>query len=127
MQKRILLLLKPLIILTFIVFGFLYFLTRFQFGDNNSIIEAVSSPSGRYIAYVFIRNMGATTQESYQLSILEEGRKLGNLAGNSYISYSEFKVKWISEKELFVDNGEAEIFKQRNNTNGINITYNYKN
>ena len=129
MRKRILSVSMLLLALAFIIFGVLYVLTGFQFGGNgssNSIIKTVSSPNGKYIAYVFIRDMGASTKESYQLSILKEGRELGNTAGNAYISYSEFMVEWVGEKELFVDNSAAEIFKQKNEVNGIKITYDYK-
>ena len=128
MRKRILSVSMLLLALAFIIVGVLYVLTGFQFdgNGNNSIIKTVPSPNGKYTAYVFIRDMGASTKESYQLSILKEGRELGNTAGNAYISYSEFMVEWVGEKELFVDNSAAEIFKQKNEVNGIKITYDYK-
>jgi hypothetical protein len=127
-KKRIVSLSILLLALAFITLGVLYVLTGFQFGgnDNNSITETVPSPDGKYIAYVFVRDMGATTQASYQLSILAEGQELGNAAGNAYISYNEFGIEWVSEKELLVDNQVSEIFKQKDEVKGITIIYSYQ-
>ncbi|MHC1723738.1 MAG: DUF5412 family protein [Aminipila sp.] len=94
-------------------------------GDsNNEIIEKIQSPDGEYIAYVFIRDMGATTQKSYQLSILKKGDALGNKKGNIFISYSNFEVEWNNEKELLVkDTNCEEIFKEKTKYKEIDIKY----
>lgn len=123
MKKRILLILKLFLVLTLILIGLAYAFTGFQFGDNNSIIETVPSPNGKYVACLFIRDMGATTKESYQLSIFKKGRELGNSPGNTFISYGEFNVEWKNDSTLFVNNSTAEIFKQDDEVNGITVNY----
>ena len=47
----------------------------------NEVVKTVESPDQKYIAYIFIRDLGATTRESYQLSILKKGQRLGNGSG----------------------------------------------
>jgi hypothetical protein len=41
---------------------------------NNRIVSVVESPDNKYSAFVFVRNCGSTTKESYQLSVLPRGK-----------------------------------------------------
>lgn len=92
--------------------------------SNNEIIKSISSPNGKYIAYIFIRDMGATTKESYQLSILKKRNKLGNAGGNIFVSYGAFEVEWKNDKELLVKNNSSEEeFKKEVKYQRIKIKY----
>lgn len=92
--------------------------------SNNEIIKSLESPDGSHVAYIFIRNMGATTEESYQLSILKKDEKLKNKAGNVFIKNGEFDIKWESEKELVIkDESSGEVFKDLKEYDGIKITH----
>ena len=55
------------------------------------------SPNGRYTAYTFTRDCGATTSVSYQLSILKKDKELKNKGGNTFVSKQEFDVEWADE------------------------------
>ena len=79
---------------------------------------------GKYIAYVFIRDGGATTRESYQLTILKNNKKLYNSGGNVFVSDFLFSIEWVSDKELYVYNTTpAGIFRQMRTLYGISIKY----
>ena len=92
------------------------------------IIQEVVSPDGKYVAYVFEANGGATTRFTYRLSVLKEGKKLkaGNV-GNAFITYDEFDVEWTGDNTLKVNNYPTnDIFKQETKVSGVDIQYNYK-
>ena len=91
-----------------------------------NIIEAVSSPNGKYIAYVYEKNGGATTGFIYHLSILEKDTSLKRRKGNVYISEYEFKIQWINDDILYVDNTSSKnIGKQKVSFLDVKIEYNY--
>ena len=90
------------------------------------IIQEVVSPDGKYVAYVFEANGGATSKFTYRLSILKNGKKLkAGDAGNTFITYTEFNVEWIDDT-LHVNNiPSSNIFKQETKVNDVNISYDY--
>ena len=91
-----------------------------------NIIETVSSPNGKYIAYVYEKNGGATTGFIYHLSILEKDTSLKRRKGNVYISEYEFKIQWINDDILYVDNTSSKnIGKQKVSFLDVKIEYNY--
>ena len=91
-----------------------------------NIIEAVSSPNGKYIAYIYEKNGGATTGFIYHLSILEKDTSLKRRKGNVYISEYEFKIQWINDDILYVDNTSSKnIGKQKVSFLDVKIEYNY--
>ena len=95
-------------------------------GEPN-IIQEVVSPDGKYVAYVFEANGGATTKFTYRLSILKNGKKLkaGDI-GNAFITYVEFDVEWTNDNTLNVNNiASVNIFKQETKIDDVNISYNY--
>lgn len=78
------------------------------------VIQEVVSPDGKYVAYVFEANGGATTRFTYRLSVLKNGKKLkaGDI-GNTFITYDEFDVEWVDDDTLKVNNiSSIYIFKQ---------------
>jgi|LSQX01.2.fsa_nt_gb hypothetical protein len=92
--------------------------------SNNEIVKSIVSPDEKYIAYVFIRDMGATTKSSYQLSILKNGNKLSNNPGNIHITYGEFDVSWNTSEELIVEKkASGEVFKAEEKYKDVSIKY----
>lgn len=91
------------------------------------VIQEVVSPNGKYVAYVFEANGGATSKFTYRLSILKNSKKLkAGDVGNIFITYTEFNVEWIDDNTLHVNNfASANIFKQETKVNDVNISYNY--
>lgn len=91
------------------------------------IIQEVDSPDGKYVAYLFESNAGATTKFTYRLSILRNGKQLksGDI-GNTFISYDEFDVGWVDNNTLKVNNANgADILRQEKTVSGIVVNYNY--
>lgn len=95
-----------------------------EIGSNEVLYECVS-PNKEYVAYVFLRDVGATSKASYQLTITGYGHELSdNMTGNIFISYGEFGVRWISDSELVVEKKTSgEEFKKRYKYKDITITY----
>lgn len=94
-------------------------------GTNNKVLHTVKSPDAKYIAYIFIRDLGATTKASYQLSIFPIGTALINESGNIFVSYEPFNIKWKDSKNLVVTySKKAEIFKQETKYDDLIIQYN---
>lgn len=91
------------------------------------VIQEVVSPNGKYVAYVFEANGGATSKFTYRLSILKNGKKLeSGDVGNTFITYTEFDVEWIDDNTLNVNNiASVNIFKQETKIDDVNISYNY--
>ena len=89
---------------------------------SNSIQERISSPSGEVEAVIFLRDCGATTKSSYQLSIVKSGEKVTS-TGNVFISYDDFDVRWNSDGELQISSTSDEVFKQKESIKGIKIKY----
>ena len=90
------------------------------------IMQVEESPDGRYVAYVFEKNAGATTRFTYRLSVLKQGQKLSNSDdGNAYISYGKFDVEWIGDDTLLVHNYESDIFEQKSRVSDVNVFYDY--
>jgi hypothetical protein len=104
---------------------------------DNSEIERAESPDGKYYAVVFIRNVGATTDFSMQVSIIKQGSFLGNTSGNIFICDSDhgkaipqedhtfwLKLSWLSPSELIIQYDErVRIFKKIQKYKNINIRY----
>ena len=117
----------------------MYACMNLVWGDmcGNEIVEEIKSPDKRLKAIIFIRDCGATTGYSTQLSIIEDEDKLENGAGNTLILSDKFgdglsfdnggaKVKavWTSENSMtiYFDN-KIEFTKQEEEIEGIKITY----
>lgn len=96
--------------------------------SNNEIIKEIDSPDSKYTAFYFCRDLGATTQKSYQLSIFKEGTELGDKGGNIFVTYGEFDIKWESENVLVVSIKEDdEKFKQLEEYKDVEIRYSDEN
>ncbi len=98
----------------------------FLMGEPDIIQESVS-PDGKYVAYVFEANGGATSKFTYRLSILKNGKKLkAGDVGNTFITYDEFDVEWVEDDTLKVNNiSSIYIFKQETKIDDVSVSYNY--
>jgi len=101
---------------------------------ENTIISEFESPDAKYNAIVFSRSAGATTRDSYQLTVLKTGEQLKNLSGNVFISYSSFDIEWQDDNNLIVyideslnNSRDSEVFKQEKTIYNIKVHYLAKN
>jgi hypothetical protein len=107
---------------------------------GNHLISQTVSPDSRYRAVVFVRDCGATTGFSTQVSILKEGREfqdddLGNVLVTSdkyYGAYSnnygsaEIKIYWTSNNKILIKIDQtALIGNPANEFHDISIDYEY--
>ena len=89
------------------------------------VMQTVLSPDGRFTAYVFESNGGATSGWVYHISVLKNDKKLGKGNGNIYISYiPPNSVEWLSNNELYVDDYKSiNTFKRKQSINGVKVRY----
>ena len=74
-----------------------------------TIMQTSISPDGKYIAYVFESNGGATTGWIYHISILKTGKELSKGNGNIYISsIAPIKLEWLDKTTLYVDDYDSQ-------------------
>lgn len=96
------------------------------FWANPAISQTVNSPDGKYTAYVFESNSGATSGWVYHISILPSGKTLYKGNGNVYINSSTppNNVEWLSNNELYVDDYRSiNTTKQKQSIYGITVKY----
>jgi hypothetical protein len=93
----------------------------------NDIKEIKPSPDGKFAAIAFIRNGGATTGYSPQISILKNNEKLGNKTGNIFIGAKSryISVYWKNNSTLVVQYNSPEdyIYKRVDKFHSIKIKY----
>ena len=91
-----------------------------------TVMQTHISPNGKYIAYVYESNGGATMGWSYHISILQTGRKLGKGNGNIYISgIPPVNVVWLDNSTLYVDDYDsANTTKRKEKIYGIDVRFN---
>ena len=104
---------------------------------GNEVVDEIKSPDKKLKAVIFIRDCGATTGYSTQLSILGLEDRLDNETGNTFILSDKFgeglsfdnggaKVKalWTSENSLtiYFDN-KIEFTKQEEEIKDVRISY----
>ncbi|MDN3018881.1 hypothetical protein PH210_22165 [Paenibacillus sp. BSR1-1] len=125
MKKRI----KPLLITLLVLFAVFisgkYLLDLvFAGACGNQIQKSVPSPGGDKVAYVFLRDCGATTNYSPQLSILKKDEDLENESGNTFKSDKSFSIEWLNESTLQVTYSKSsETFEKDTSVNGVKIKY----
>ena len=109
------------------------------FVDNfcgNKIIKEIASPDKDYSAIMFVRDCGATTGYSTQVSIVEYGDKLENTIGNILVMSDKpsgaifenggamVEIAWNANNELNISYDKAcEVFKNKSHLDGIKINY----
>lgn len=95
------------------------------FFDEPKVLQSSLSPNGKYIAYVFESNGGATTGWTYHVSVLKKGKKLKRGNGNVYISkIPPNSVEWLGNNVLYIDDYESiRITRQRQKIKNVTIKY----
>lgn len=95
------------IILAVISIPFVFTICLFSGMCGNEILQTELSPSGDYKAISFLRDCGATTDFSPQVSLLQKDAGLKNTAGNIFIGNhsTKIKIKWVSSKVLEISHG----------------------
>ena len=95
------------------------------------------SPDGKYKAVLFVRDCGATTGFSTQVSLLRSNAQLKNGSGNLFIADTdhgkipsgqkggpEVRIVWEGSKDIYIVHHEnARVFKAEKKVNGINVNY----
>lgn len=129
MKNRWIKKLKPLLFTAITVIGLYfagsYLLDRY-FGDmcGNEIMQKLPSPNGDKIAYIFQRDCGASTGESFQLSLVDSDEELPNKSGNTFVSDNQFEVKWITANKMEVEYKKAsKTFEMDKRVDGTRIEY----
>lgn len=96
----------------------------FEDACANDIVQTLPSPDEKRMAYVFKRDCGATTDYSYQLSILKADEEFQNKAGNAFISEKSLTVQWTDARQLEVQYAlEAQSSKMKREVDGVQIEY----
>ena len=98
---------------------------RHTFFAEPNLSQMIASPDGRYTAYLFESNGGATTGMIYHISILESEKNLGKGNGNVYISeIPPNGIEWIENTVLYVDDYKSiKTTKQKQKIKDITIKY----
>jgi hypothetical protein len=91
----------------------------------NTVKRRVTAPDGRRDAILFIRDCGATTDLSPQVSILGAGKALRNVAGNVFIAPHsvEVQLEWVSPDTLMVRYANTSPNLRATNVQGVTIRY----
>ena len=114
------------VLLTIIGIVLLVILLRNFLFAPPTILQEIPSPDGKYVAYVYESNGGATTGFIYHVSVLKAGQKLRRGNGNVYINEGHFSVDWISDRVLQITHYKSVLIgKQRTQKYGVKIQYQY--
>lgn len=128
-----------------LIFGFVFILVmwtciRGLVGSmcGNQIVSEQISPDRKFKCVVFVRDCGATTGFSTQVSIIRRNEKLrdddtGNVLtiddhyyGGKINKFggADVKVEWVTSKRVLLRfDGEAEVGTNENKIKGIEIMY----
>ncbi|WP_159888681.1 hypothetical protein [Paenibacillus puerhi] len=91
---------------------------------GNEIVNEIPQPGGALKAVVFIRDCGATTRESYQVSIIRKGSNIDDTdTGNVFIAYEPVSVSWSKYNDFDIEYAGGQVFKQEINVKGIRVNY----
>ena len=100
-------------------------LFQYIFFAEPDIIRSISSPDGKYTAYLFESNGGATTGWTYHVSVLKKGRKLNKGNGNVYISkIPPNNIEWFKNNVLYIyDYKSIKTTRQKQKIKDVTIKY----
>jgi hypothetical protein len=88
---------------------------------SNTIKAEVMSPDGKHMATAFIRDCGATTSVSPQVSLRSVGQKVAPL-GNVFVGNDsdEIEIAWLSGTQLVIYS-DCAVVRHETNYQGITI------
>ena len=94
------------------------------FDCENELLESKPNGDG-LVAVVFERGCGATTANSYHISILLDGEKLGNHeTGDVYITEDPIHaIKWENPRVLEIETTSSTSFLQEQRVLNVEIRY----
>ncbi len=104
---------------------------------ENELVGEHPSPDGQYKAVLFVRDCGATTGFSTQVSLLRSNEQVKSGSGNLFIADTdhgkvpsnlkgglEVRIGWKGSKDIYIVHHEnARVFKAEKIFNGINVDY----
>ena len=93
---------------------------------DNDPLHAEMSPDGTYVAIAFLRDCGATTGFSTEVSVVEAPGKLPNQPGDIFAVGGKHpaRVHWESDSKLIIEIPRGgEVFKKVGELRGITIEY----
>ena len=104
---------------------------------TNEVVRSAPSPDGRQLAILFLRDCGATTALSSQISILPRGEAVSGSSGNLFVSVPDQGTAWIeppargpvdfgwvSAKHLQIRHARGmNIFKRREWVDSVRVSY----
>jgi len=104
---------------------------------GNEILQIAFSPDEKRKAVIFLRDCGATTGYSTQISLLDAQEELPPKKGNSFIADSnhgqaqtgmrdelDIYLQWAHNKELIVKyDKRARVFRSKQSADGVTIKY----
>ncbi|MES2837963.1 MAG: hypothetical protein V4667_10605 [Bacteroidota bacterium] len=106
------------LLITIVILLSMYGCMNYFWGDmcGNNIINEIESPNKKLKAVIFIRDCGATTGYSTQVSIIKNKEKLDNESGNILIMNDK------TDNGLTFENGGALVSALWNNDNELIIS-----
>jgi hypothetical protein len=96
---------------------------------GNTVVKTITSSDKQYDAVAFLRDCGATTAFTPEVSILRHGEDLSNTGGNVFRgSYGEtfIDITWASDTTLIIQytiSSRGSIQLQKNKMSDIEIQY----
>jgi hypothetical protein len=96
---------------------------------GNEVISTSVAPGGEMKAVLFIRNCGATTDYSTQISVVRSTERLLNRSGNAFVSDlgphdSKVLLDWTDAKTLVVrHHPSARLFYTKKFVRGVSISF----
>jgi hypothetical protein len=99
---------------------------------ENEVLREVSSPDRSKRAVLFLRGCGATTDDSWQISILGGREKLSDDPGNAFVADTDhgivrdmlLDIDWQSSEKLMIRYpARARVFHQATTISGVRISY----
>lgn len=98
-------------------------------GCGNEVVRSAVSPSGSKAAIAFVRDCGATTGYSTQVSVVRGRVSEVTGSGNTFIVEGRpegLELRWTSDSEVLVSRpGSGRIFRQEEQVGGTVIKYVY--
>jgi hypothetical protein len=103
---------------------------------SNDVVAHANAPDGQHQAALFLRDCGATTGFSTQVSIIGSGQEPSG-TGNAYRADDDHgaafvgswggpwaEVKWLAADHILIRfDAKSRIFQRADQVNGVRVTY----